>query len=526
MHKNPEETGLFNFHKTSYCSSENYVLTESRFFINQKMNQSLVIVKDYIENKYTKSCSIFNLHLSPESNYLECDVKPTSFSDGIWTIVNEYEGSHTNPIKNEDIYKIGRQAIKMYVLDCNSNVLRMKIRKGIYEDIFNSINLENEQKFFDVEEFYSDLIFNKNDNSSSRQGSHSSSTRGCRICLETEKTNNPFAEGLCQCCTSIPVHVSCLISWNSAKYKKELTENVSYYDLVHIACEFCKKAYPKFMKLNNQMVPSIRVDFPVNEKVLIIVIHEIAKTAIRYIIVIKISDVKDQELSIGCASDASLKFTDSTISMKHAVIKIKNQNAYMFNIDKKYGTLKKIGSKIDLNFLHEQVIVMNRFTFLIHVFRTKECCSFLKKAKNQVKLNPIFIDERVFLTESRTTLTSKQTEHKFQLKSEQEITITHENIIPTQYNPLFLTNPSISGQKNNFKKEVFNNESQNLKDQNQTNKFKKKITDDLVLEGENDTTYNKIDRLKVNDTKKFESFKPYVLPTLKTHQTSSSLQVF
>ena len=227
----------------------------------------------------------------------------------------------------------------------------------------------------------------------------------CRICLEYETSTMKFMSDVCKC-KSMPVHFNCLKNWMTTKVQTTNFKNMIYYDITQLACEVCKERLPPIVQVDNKDMFLVNITLKETKDVIILEVFELLRERIKGILVIDFNLSDKTEILLGRSEDADVMFKDVSISRNHAKFVWKNGNFYIFNIDSKFGTVKRESSKIGFHDLINKKFVVDKFVLAFHVGKNKKICKCAKKQGYRFFENPIDNNRQLF---------------KFEVKIPQEI---------------------------------------------------------------------------------------------------------
>ena len=396
VHSILDPNNLFNFEKLKVSPSTNYFLGQSRTFLCNPKTYQIYSATNFEQNKFTKSLQIVKIEFGPQGDFVEGISNGMLHSEGIWTLVDEETSKvPALPINNKDVFKFGQQVIRIQLCNPQQTGQLNDNFKSLYSHIFREYDLQDHNDFDFVKGFQETEIPNDGDtsvrNSAMSMGGNRAS---CRICLESERPSKPFARNICKCSESMPIHGECLLDYIKAKCKATPCKKYKYYDLTHLACDVCKEQYPPFIEINDEKTPLLKIKYDSQKPFALIEIYKIDSSQIKNIVLLEMSKKSDDRLTIGSHQNSSIQFKNDLISPFHAALTIKSEKLFMFNLDKRYGTLRKIESKVKLETLHMRVLISGKFSFLFHVF-SKSPCTCFKKGLKAIKTDPIEVDPKI-----------------------------------------------------------------------------------------------------------------------------------
>ena len=384
-HLPQDQIGLYNIKATEeQVLLSNYHLTESRLlFFHSEKNNILANIR-YANNKYTESLRKLMIHLSTEKepgNYIEAIDAKMLYNHGVWRILENEDGDYSEPLEQNEHIRLGRQIIRVAKIigdkpspnnphDSRASTSLKYISYGQ-----TTLDYPNVESFRKVE-------------SSRGQSFKNINVPLCRICLDCHSEANQFAPDLCKC-KNMPVHLSCLRSWMSTKIQTTNFKNMSYYDITQLSCEVCKFNIPPIISVNNVDVFLVNINIKEAKNLVVLEVFELSRERIKGILVIYFTVGEKTEILFGRSDDCDILFKDVSISRNHAKMVWKNGKFYIFNIESKFGTVKRVVGKLDLADCRNQKFVIDKFLFTFHLMKGKKSCKCFKIMGTNFKTNPI-----------------------------------------------------------------------------------------------------------------------------------------
>lgn len=396
VHSILEPANLFNFTKLKSSPSSNFFLSTSRNLLCNPDTYQIFSAPNYNVNKFTRSLQILKIELGQRGGFVEGRSFGMLHSDGLWTIVDEENNKAPGvAIVNNDVFKFGNQVIRTQLYNpsdtsgTNANIL------SLYQHLFPDYDFSAEQNYNFLKRF-TEITHNPAIEASVRGSAVSmgGNTPVCRICLDNEKSARPFARDICKCSESMPVHGECLRDWIKMKCKPIKCKNYIYYDLAHLSCDVCKEQYPPFLDIDGDKKPILKLEFSKSAPFSILEIYKIDGNHIKHLVVLDLSQKMEERYTIGSSPQCTIQFKSDLIKDFHANLVTRGDRMYMFNLDKKFGTLRKIRGKVPLDSLQMKVLISGKFSFLFHVF-LKGPCGCIKKGLRAIKSDPLDTDERL-----------------------------------------------------------------------------------------------------------------------------------
>lgn len=317
-------------------------------------------------------------------------------NDGLWTIVDEENSkAPPPPVSNNDIFKFGNQVIRIQIYNPADLTATNKNFLSLYQHLFPEYDFTQDTGFDFVKKFAEPNMAPPPD--ASVRGSAVSlggNTPVCRICLDIDKPSRPFAREICNCSDSMPVHGDCLLDWIKMKCKPVKSKSYVYYDLAHLACDVCKEQYPPFLPINGVKKPILKLDLHKSSPFALLEIYKIDGIQVKHLVILDMSSKAEERYTIGSSQQCTIQFKSELIKDFHTNLITKGDKLFIFNLDKKLGTLRKVQGRVPLDNLHMKVLISGKFSFLFHVFM-KGPCNCIKKGLKTIKGDPTDNDERL-----------------------------------------------------------------------------------------------------------------------------------
>ena len=172
----------------------------------------------------------------------------------------------------------------------------------------------------------------------------------CRLCYQ--KGGQDPLICACRCTDSMKyVHLSCLKNKiNSNIYMK----HYKYHDIYlfqNYNCDICLETYPKYLIIDNNRINLINIDVSnyTNYIICDMIKFDEKKEYIFHIGYIVLHFENEVNIKIGRKKDNDIIFNDLSISGNHCELICKNNEIYIKDLDSKYGCLKYIQNKIEIN---------------------------------------------------------------------------------------------------------------------------------------------------------------------------------
>ena len=365
--KNLEEKISLNPKKTKIITEINYNKQNSNFkFINPLHSEN------YNKIFYKENCERIWKNLSKE---------------------NETE------INEGDIIKLGRVRLKFDKIIFNNSQRNNTVNTGI-----NNFNSNSNQNNLNNSNNITNIIFNNsitgdlsNNDLNDYKNNLNENKFICRICYRNESNINDPLISPCKCSGSMSyIHFKCLKSCIEAKIHKKKDEKYEIYTWKSFNCEICLYPYPKYINYKNKKYFLVDIDtsrfnqfcvcdyslFDDNQK----------KAFHRGYLIIGIED--DYEINIGRNQSNGVKLKDISVSRKHCYIIKKNDKLYIKDLNSKFGTLKYIKDKYEVELYNEldalsgkhrfNILLSKKWNFfgLSNLFKFG-CCSYKQTNDNE-----------------------------------------------------------------------------------------------------------------------------------------------
>ena len=396
LHSILEPSNLFNFEKLKSSPSSNYFLSSSTSLLCNSDTYQILSSKDYNDNAFTRCLQILKIDFAKQGGVVEGRAFSMLHGDGLWTLVDEEssKGPHP-PINNNDIFKYGNQVVRLQYYNSNDIAGMNSNFLSLYKHIFAEYDFA-EVGNFDFHKKFKETKLPDTGESSVRGSAVSMNNNQpvCRICLDFEKPTKPFCHDICRCSGSMPVHGECLLDWIKMKCKPNKTKYYLYYDLAHTQCDVCKEQYPPFLIIHDKKHPLIHLEMPKSGQFALMEIYKIDGNNVKHLVVLDLAKKGEERYTIGSNPQCSIQFKSELIKDFHANLVSKGDKLYMFNLDRKFGTLRKVQTSVALDTLHMKVLISGKFSFLFHVF-SKGTCNCIKKGLKTIKSDPLDSDPRL-----------------------------------------------------------------------------------------------------------------------------------
>lgn len=389
--------GLFNTQAQQHeVELSHFHLTESRIlFLNPQMND-VESNLCYEKNSYTDGLRKVLVHFSTNNepgNFVEALDTKNLYNHGLWRILENEPDDYSEPLFKNDYFRIGRQIIRVAkIFNDPSQNSKSKVPQTAPSLKYLSYGEHPDAFAGGVEESQAEGVSNK-DNGVLQQ---------CKICLETETTSNKFVNDLCKC-KNMPVHFGCLKSWMSTKIQTSNFKNMTYYDITMLACEVCHERIPPMFTVNGQEVFLLNIHLKETKDVVILEMFELTREKIKGVLIVDFSSSSKSEVSLGRSEDSDVMFKDISVSRNHARLVWRNRQLFVFNVDSKYGTVRRENGQVPLGKFIGNKFVIDKFVIAVHVNRNKKVCKCLQNNKVKFSDNHVDNNKALFVKDTSKT---------------------------------------------------------------------------------------------------------------------------
>ena len=234
----------------------------------------------------------------------------------LWKVIRYSKSNHTgHHLQEGDWLKLGK--IRLFVKHLNTS------KASVSADVFKS--------------FYHPSQLDKDHEAPPAEVSES---QVCRICLcSTSSEEDPLISP-CKCAgTMSKIHINCLKEWIRNKFTLRLSgKSMSFYpkDLI---CELCKHDIPPVVTYKNSSFSLIDFSGPSNPS--FVVFEEYPFDRLSRLGLHLVSLKPGSNAVIGRSNESDLKINDITVSRKHCVLALRDNNFYINDKESKFGTLVK-----------------------------------------------------------------------------------------------------------------------------------------------------------------------------------------
>lgn len=383
-------------------------LSESRVVFFEPLRNDVMCQVRYQQNEFTASLRKLLVHMATDrepGNYIECIEPGNMYNQGLWRIVENAETDFSDPVREKERVRIGRQIIrvaKIFPSKSQPALGQSQLRMGQSQGSLGQsrgaptppqttslkyINFGAQQQ---SNRNVSDLL-------SARQiGGQSVGDSGknldipvCRICFERESDSKPFTPELCKC-KNMPVHVHCLRIWMSNKIQQTNFKNMCYYDITQLSCEVCHEHINPMITVKGEEVFLVSINILSQNDTVVFEVFELSRDKIKGILVVDFSVPGEKnEVILGRSEDCDILFKDVSISRKHAKFVWRNGQLFVFNIESKFGTVRRVEGRYPIAECKDKRFVIDKFLVAFHMTLGKKRCKCVRRAKYKVIMNPI-----------------------------------------------------------------------------------------------------------------------------------------
>ena len=348
----------------------------------------------------------------------------------IWKKISKEEETEIN---EGDIYKLGRVRLKFDKIIFNTNTGR----NNTINTETNNFNSNSHLNILNNSNNVTNIIYNnsitadisgneQNENSNIKNNLSPSENEikyNCRICYRNDSDINDPLISPCKCSGSMGyIHYKCLKSCIDAKIHKKKEDNYILYSWKSFNCEICLFPYPKLIIYKNRKYYLVDIDASKFNQYCIcdysIFDDNYKKSFHRGYIVFKFED--DNEIYLGRNQSNGIKLKDISVSRKHCYIVKKNGKLLIKDLNSKFGTLKYINKKYEIQIDEKLDLLSGKNKF--EIFLSKKwsffglgnifnfgCCS-CKQINENDEYN--FEDEKYFKTNIRSERNNNKNHHK------------------------------------------------------------------------------------------------------------------
>lgn len=381
------------------------LLSESRILFCDAKNNDVYSHVKFQQNSFTCNLGKLLVHFSTDAepgNYVEALDFKNMYNQGLWRIIENDPMDYSDPLNKNDYFRLGRQIIrvaKIFTQKPSANGTGGQPggnpgAPGYQGGSLRYLNYGNgSQK--DV----SGVVGSQKGVETGKESSRLINTPLCRICLDPETPSKKFTPDLCKC-KNMPVHVTCLRSWMSTKIQSTNFKNMAYYDITQLNCEVCHDHIPPLITVDGEEVFLVTINLQSWEDVVILEIFELTRERLKGILVIDFGQGgANKDISLGRSDDCDILFKDQTISKLHCKLTWRNKQLFVFNIDSKFGTVRRVNGRLPIADCAKYRFVMDKFLINFHLMVGKKRCKCIRSGKVKVLVNPIDRNSKLLMAE-------------------------------------------------------------------------------------------------------------------------------
>lgn len=338
--------GLYDQQCTSEERTENRIfLTQDGFLLLDPDRSQSFLTKEYQLNPFTKKLRKLEIKAiqpsSPAGWVVECQANKKLQQFNLWMIHEEKKETRNWPLKEGQIFRLGRQVIE--------------VRKIFIKGVSPEESIPEYMKAFGSAEVSSHSIGGADEIK-------------CRICLEGESDVRPFARGICRCQDSLSIHIKCLLLWTAKRLEKKTKNGVSFYLTSNVNCEICKTRYPSKISYRGKQIPIINIVNPTNTSFFILDLMDLEKDEVNCVAVISLSEgPNDQTFTIGRNENNDIFLKDASVSRSNSTFLWSKRKLFLFDNHSKFGTLQLIEGRASIDKLSGKKLVMDKFLFTMRL---------------------------------------------------------------------------------------------------------------------------------------------------------------
>lgn len=350
-------------------------VTQEGMLLLEPDTSEYFFVKNYANNKFTRKLRKIELRIeqpfSPDGWHISSNSKNKLQHFNIWTVHEDKKTLKGFPLKSGQIFRFGRQVVEVHKI--------FLLGKSFEDD-----TPQNIIGGYDGAQNNDESLKNGNDVK-------------CRICLDDESSDRPFAHNICKCQDSLSIHIDCLLHWTTKRAEKTSKNGVIFYKTSDISCEICKTPYPSKLPFRGKEVPILNIPRPKDTSYLWLHLYDLSKHQINSIAIIELKDsfVSEQVITVGRSDKNNLFLRDSSISRSHASFVWTKNELYLFDNGSKFGTLQSVPQRASVAQLSDKKIVIDKFMLrLKHIF-VKNLNNVILGGE-PVRTDPVSFDKRLF----------------------------------------------------------------------------------------------------------------------------------
>ena len=248
----------------------------------------------------------------------------------MWKVIR-YLPSSSHEIKENDIFKLGREVLKV-----------KRISSTIHQEAQIAIIQDNGDE------------------------------KTCKICCCEEISPDDPLISPCKCSGSLQyTHYSCLKNWLKGKVTRESLGSVSTYIWKELKCELCKVSLPELFEFKGKLLSLLEISYPDTPYLILEDLKDDEDKQTMYVVSLN----EAQSVVIGRGGEAEIRLNDISVSRAHAKIKFSGNKFFLLDNKSKFGTLAladELG--LELKCGKEVVVQINKTIVSLKVSRPWSCC--------------------------------------------------------------------------------------------------------------------------------------------------------
>lgn len=379
-------TDMINFTaKDTEFATSDFLLTKSGYFvIDTERSSKFNWLKEYGLSARTENLPAFKVQLNDTADGLPNQLVNISanqkhFNNAMWDLINFDKSNLAGKgveINEGDIIKIGKQIMKFKIIRSKvpkaMSMKNLSSMKKIPNNVKSMMELHQHGEI-NYQDMCNSVVFKDNE-------------LLCRVCLEPESAQNPFHD-LCICNKTMPTHLSCFRAWLQKNSTVTESNDITFYNFMHISCEVCKTQFASSIKVNGKDEPILEPKLPDDIPYAFVEVFQIEDPSkIKAFLIVDLS--KDRKITIGRNEENDIIFKNNSISRNHCTIKIDKGKLKIIDQNSKFGTFKMILGFLDLKSKKNTLFKIDKYLVEIHPFEKKPCDCVKEKNSQNLEINP------------------------------------------------------------------------------------------------------------------------------------------
>ena len=135
---------------------------------------------------------------------------------------------------------------------------------------------------------------------------------------------------------------------------------------------------------------------------------------IKGILIVDFSGSPKSEILFGRSEEADVMFKDISVSRNHARLVWKSGQLFVFNIESKYGTVRREKGQVPLHRLIGKRFVIDKFTIAVHINPNRKVCRCLRTKQVRYGDNPVDNNKALFVKDAPKAETLNSTKNESQ----------------------------------------------------------------------------------------------------------------